>query len=173
MGNNSKILLVLVLAVSSLFGFEIRADSPARDEKVAELRSLFKRSRKPLPEDLHYGKIWTCEYRSALKGSREHSIFQNYYQFEPTETPNVVLNRDGQAPVFRFSKRSLNGEYRNNGKPFGVEHVRVTDKGDLIVEFTLPECDLLTCLFFGLVHDRSVDNYWQALLGYRVCYVAN
>ena len=151
---------------------QAKADLPSRDPAVRELRERFKAARAPTLEDLELGRYWTCKYLSATPDSRLQSTFPKYYKFLRTEGPNFVgVEDDSQQVELKLKRESLHIRYEfgGRGKTYGYDHVRVGPEGELLVEWAAPNCTLLTCVFFTLFQERSVEKTFRAAVGYREC----
>lgn len=164
------------LAVLSVWGLALcglpwaHADEASMDPAVYRLRERFRSARVPKLEDLAPGQVWNCEYRSAVPGSSEYDFLPNSYRFERQADGTVRSVNDSLSGSYAFASTALVGQKTWGPRVFGEEHLRVGSQGELLVEFTLPECSWLACLFF-VVRDASVDNRLEAVVGYSECRV--
>lgn len=167
-GMSLKSLAFAVLAIVAVGLPPAHADQASKDPAVAFLRERFRYARAPKLEDLAQGQMWGCEYRSAEPDSRMHGNFPNAYRFDLTTAGTIHAADDALGRGYVFTPSALVGKRASGKAIFGEEHIRVANNGELLVEFALPECSGFSCLF-GLVREASLDNPWEALIGYSEC----
>jgi hypothetical protein len=159
--------VVASLAILVQLPAAARADQAGKDPEVAALRERFSHAEAPNQDQLDFGHDWGCKYRSVEPGSHMTATFPNSYRFELG--PDATIHADSLSGPYELTDTALVGTKTWGPRTYGEEHLRYEPaSGALLVEFTLPECSGLECLFW-LVRDASLDNHWEAVIGYAEC----
>jgi len=127
--------LYLVFALLVLGGQPVLADTPDRDPVVKHFQKEFASAVAPRPEDLRFGKKWTCSRYVALKD--HDGKYQDWLTifFEPhNERIELKADKDSNKPqtLGSLGKKSLNFYY---GRYFEtLLAYRISSSGELIKE---------------------------------------